>query len=72
MQWLKDLVKKVKNIGVGKCIDALDNIEPELANSIEVQKQKVSAMNSKELATFIVDKVQFWLREYFKVPQPDK
>lgn len=64
------LWQKIKNFGVGKAIDALDNIEKPLGDKIEDKKKILQLMDSQALAKWIVDEVQFWLREYFKVPQP--
>lgn len=63
-------IQKIKNFGVGKAIDALDNLEKPLGDRIEEQKKKISAMDSYALATWIVDEVQVWLRDYFKISPP--
>lgn len=65
---IKNFFNKIKNFGVGKAINALDNIEKPLGDKIEEQRQKIASMNSYELSTWIVDQVQWWLRAYFKIP----
>lgn len=69
---IKNFFNKIKNFGVGKAINALDNIEKPLGDKIEEQRQKIASMNSYELSTWIVDQVQWWLRAYFDIPQPEK
>lgn len=64
------LWNKIKNFGVGKAIEALDNIEKPLGDKIEEKKKMLQLLDSQGLAKWIVDEVQFWLRSYFKVPQP--
>lgn len=64
----KKLFSSIKNYGVGKAIDSLDNLEPILAEKIEEQKKKINAMTSKEQSKWIIDEVQGWLRHYAKIP----
>lgn len=61
------LWQKIKNFGVGKAIDALDNLEKPLGDRIEEQKQKINSLNSQQLSKWIVDEVQKWLRIYFNI-----
>lgn len=63
-------IEWIKNFGVGHAIDALDNLEIPLGNEIEKQKQKIQSMNSRQMAVWIVDQVQSWLRKYFKIDPP--
>lgn len=65
---IKNFFLKIKNFGVGKAIDALDNIEEPLGNRIEIQRKKIAEMDSQALSKWIVDEVQGWLRAYFKIP----
>lgn len=65
---IKNFFNKIKNFGVGKAIDALDNIEEPLGNRIEIQRKKIAEMDSQALSKWIVDEVQGWLRAYFKIP----
>lgn len=61
---------KIKNFGVGKAIDALDNLEEPLGDKLEDQRKKIEQLDSYGLSKWIVDEVQEWLRAYFKIPPP--
>lgn len=67
---LSGFFAKIKNFGVGKAIDALDNLEKPLGDKLAEQQKKLELLDSYGLSKWIVDQVQFWLREYFKIPQP--
>lgn len=68
MNLIQRLIAKVKNLGVGKAIDLLDNFEKPLAAKIEEQKIKLNSMSSEEQAKWIVDTVQVALRIYASIP----
>ncbi len=68
MGLIKTIIQKIKNVGVGKAIDLLDNFEKPLAQKIEAEKQKLNSMSSEEQAKWIVDAVQTALRIYAAVP----
>ena len=67
---LKNFFAKIKNYGVGKAINALDNLEQPLGDKLEAQRKKIEQLDSYGLSKWIVDEVQDWLRSYFKIPQP--
>lgn len=67
---LSGLWQKIKNFGVGKAIDALDNLEKPLGDKLEDQRKKLEQLDSYGLSKWIVDEVQEWLRAYFKIPAP--
>lgn len=69
MGFIQKIVAKVKNLGVGKAIDLLDNFEQPLAAKIEDQKHKLNSMSSEEQARWIVDTVQTALRIYANIPK---
>lgn len=69
MSLIQKLIAKVKNLGVGKAIDLLDNFEKPLAARIEEEKQKLNSMSSEEQAKWIVDTVQNALRIYAAIPK---
>lgn len=68
--FFKGLGDKIKNWGIGKAIDALDNLEQPLGDKLEAQRQKLEKLDSYGLSKWIVDEVQEWLRAYFKIPPP--
>lgn len=67
---LSGIWQKIKNFGVGKAIDALDNLEKPLGDKLEDQRKKLEQLDSYGLSKWIVDEVQKWLRAYFKIPEP--
>lgn len=65
----KKILARIKNYGVGKAIDSLDNFEAPLAAKIEEQKVKINSMTSEQQAKWIVDEVQSALRIYANIPK---
>lgn len=68
MNWF---FSKIKNYGVGKTIDALDNLEGPLGEWFDKSIKEFSELNGKGAAILIIDQVQFMMRAYFKIPQPE-
>lgn len=67
MNWFRKLISRVRNIGLSKAIDGLDYVEPILAEKIESAKNQISKLDSKGLATWVVDELQDLLRAYFQL-----
>lgn len=61
---------KLKNFGVEKAINALDNVEKPLGDKIEVIRYQFEKLDSYGIAKLIIDQVQDVLRAYFKLPPP--
>lgn len=66
LTWLKSLFTSPKTI-LKMAVDSLDFLEAPLAAEIEKAKIKFNAMTSFEQAVWIVDKVQAFLRDKFKL-----
>ena len=62
----------VKRWGVGKAIDALDNIEEPLGKKIQDSIDEFRKLDGRGIAKMMVDEVQSLLRSYFKIELPDK
>lgn len=65
LTWLKNLFSTKRIIAFA--INELDLIEPILASQIDNAKNSFNALDSKAKAKWIVDQVQDFLRNRFKI-----
>ena len=66
------IISKIKNFGVEKAIEALDNLEKPLGDRLDESIKKFSELDGHGAAILIIDEVQELLRAYFKIPPPSK
>jgi len=69
MGWI---LSKLKNYGVAKAIDALDNIEKPLGDKINSSIKQFNELDGYGIAVLVIDEIQGLLRAYFKIPPPGK
>lgn len=67
MSWI---LAKIKNYGMAKAIDALDNIERPLGIRIQNSIDEFRKLDGYGVAVMMVDEIQSLLRSYFKIPPP--
>lgn len=65
----KSLLLKIKNYGVSKAIDALDNLEQPLGERLELLRKQIEELDSQGFAKLLIDEIQTLLRQYFKIPE---
>ncbi len=66
------IATKIKNFGVAKAINALDNLEGPLGDRITNSIQEFQKLDGYGIAVLMIDEVQDLLRAYFKIPPPQK
>lgn len=64
------IASKIKNFGVNKAIEALDNIEKPLGERIDASIKKFNELDGYGIAKMVIDEIQDLLRAYFKIPPP--
>lgn len=64
MGWI---LTKIKNYGIAKAIDALDNIERPLGVRIQNSIDEFRKLDGYGVAVMMVDEIQLLLRSYFKI-----
>lgn len=69
MSWL---LNKIKTIGVGAAINALDNLEKPLGDRFQASIDEFRKLDGHGAAILIIDQVQDFLRAYFKIEPPKK
>lgn len=69
MNWI---INKIKNFGVAKAIDALDNLEKPLGDRIKASMDQFQQLDAYGIAKMMIDEVQDLARDYFKIPAPAK
>lgn len=71
-EWIKNIFKNPKSLAK-LAIDALDAAVPFITNELEKRKEQIilwmQANQSGKVAQLVVDKVQWYLRDWAKLPQ---
>lgn len=65
-------IQKIKNWGVGAAIDALDAAEGPLGDRIQGSIDEFRKLDGHGVAILLVDEIQSFLREFFKLPAKPK
>lgn len=66
IEWLKGLFKSPKTF-IKLAVDSLDLAVPYLASEIEKIKGRFNAMTSAEQAQMVIDRIQLFLIDKFKL-----
>lgn len=69
MGWI---LTKIKNYGMAKAIDALDNIERPLGVRIQNSIDEFRKLDGYGVAVIMIDEIQSLLRAYFRIPPSQK